>query len=534
MNTYLTIFIISICTSLLLTPILRRLCERAGLVDYPKDGRRVHTSAIPRLGGVAIFLSVSAALAFLPFIDNLITQAIRAEGSQVLAIVLPATLVFLFGVYDDIRGTNARLKFIVLGLAGALFYALGGNINAISIPFVGSVNLPPVLGFLATILWVVSISNAFNLIDGIDGLASGAALFASLVMLAVSLLLGNTLVTICTIALSGALIGFLRYNFNPASIFLGDSGALFIGFILAALAAQRAQKASTAVAVIIPLMAFGLPVIDTSFAIARRLISGKPVFQGDREHIHHMLLARGWSQRRTVFVLYAVCALFALLALLFVSDSEGRLTGLILLIVGAAIILAAGRLRYHEMDEFKASMKRNLAERRIRAANHVRIRRASRALSEVTTLDKLFEAVQEMLESSEFIYATVQAGHQSDAEINRRALSQGNGARSLRTAKIHNGMISWSWERGDIEAEEIVGSSHFWVLRLPLATEDAELGYINFYRSIDSDHLLLDINYICHLFQKEMSKAFERVLMAAKLSEPGPRVFAKAVSSAGD
>ena len=534
MNTYLTIFIISMCASLVLTPILRRLCERAGLVDDPQDDRRVHTIAIPRLGGVAIFLSVSAALAFLSLMDNLITQAIKAEGSQVLVVILPATLVFFFGVYDDIRGSNARLKFAVLGLAGALFYFLGGSINAISIPFVGSVSLPPVLAFPATILWVVGISNAFNLIDGIDGLASGAALFASLVTLAVSLLLGNTLVTVCAIALSGALIGFLRYNFNPASIFLGDSGSLFIGFILAALSAQRGQKASTAVAVVIPLMAFGLPVIDTGFAIARRFISGKPVFQGDREHIHHMLLARGWSQRRTVFVLYAVCALFALLALLFVNDAEGKLTGLVLFIVGAAIILAAGRLRYHEMDELKASVKRNIGERRIRAANHIRIRRASRALSEARTLDKLFEAVQEMLESSEFVYATLQAGHQGDGEINRKALNEGNGARSLRMAKIKDGMISWSWERGDIEAEEIIGSSHFWVLRLPLATGDTELGYMNFYRSIDSDHLLMDINYICHLFQKEISEAFERILIAAKLSELKTNVLRKAVSSAGD
>ncbi|HEX8141799.1 MAG TPA: MraY family glycosyltransferase [Pyrinomonadaceae bacterium] len=520
--------------SLVLTPILRRLCQRAGLVDSPQDDRRVHTSAIPRLGGVAIFLSMSAALTFLALMDNLITQAIRAEASQVLVVVLPATLVFLFGVYDDIRGADARLKFTVLGLAGTLFYFLGGSINAISIPFVGSVSLPPVLSFMATILWVVGISNAFNLIDGIDGLASGAALFASLVMFAVSLLLGNTLVTVCTIALSGALIGFLRYNFNPASIFLGDSGALFIGFILAALSAERGQKASTAVAVVIPLMAFGLPVIDTGIAILRRFISGKPLFQGDREHVHHMLLARGWSQRRTVFVLYAVCALFALLALLFVNDAEGKLTGLVLFIVGAAIIIAAGRLRYHEMDELKASMKRNLGERRIRAANHVRIRRASRALSEAKTLDKLFEAIQEMLESSEFIYATVQAGHPGEADINRRALTEGKGAGSLRAAKIKDGMISWSWERGDIEAGEIIGSSHFWVLRLPLATENMELGYINFYRSIDSDHLLLDINYICHLFQKEMSQAFERVLVAARVSELKTNALRKAVSSAGD
>lgn len=533
MNTYITVFIISLSASLVLTPILRRLCERFGLIEGAKGARHVHTGAIPRLGGVAIFCSMLIALGFLLFIDNLVTHSLRSNGQQLVAVLVPATLVFLFGIYDDVRGADARLKFIMLGSAGVIFYFLGGSINAISVPFIGSVNLPPVLAFLGTILWVVGISNAFNLIDGIDGLASGAALFASLVMLAVSLLLDNTLITVCAIALSGALIGFLRYNFNPASIFLGDSGSLFIGFLLAALSAQRGQKASTAVAVVIPLMAFGLPVIDTGFALVRRFISGKPLFQGDREHIHHMLLDRGWSQRRTVFVLYSVCAIFALLALLFVSDAEGRLTGFILFVVGAAIILAAGRLRYHEVDEVKASMKRNLGERRIRAANHLRIRRASRTLSEAKTLNELFDAVQQMLESSEFVYATLQIGREGEAETNSRALALGNGARSLSRVKINKGLITWAWERGDIRAEEIVGSNHFWTLRLPLATERSELGYINFYRCIESDHLLMDINYICHLFQKELSQAVERILDAAKRDEAKTTERVK-IASVGD
>src|SRR4029077_7800363 len=176
--------------------------------------------------------------------------------------------------------------------------------------------------FILTLVWIVGIANAFNLIDGIDGLACGSALFSSLVLLILSLIHGRVMVTAIALVLTGALAGFLRYNFNPASIFLGDSGSLFVGFSLAALSLQGSQKSSTAVAVAIPILAFGLPVVDTSVSIARRFLSGKPIFQGDREHIHHMLLERGWSQRRVALVLYGVSALFGLLAMLFVNSGN--------------------------------------------------------------------------------------------------------------------------------------------------------------------------------------------------------------------
>jgi hypothetical protein len=386
----------------------------------------------------------------------------------------------------------------------------------VTVPFVGSFELPPVLGFGVTLLWVVGISNAFNLIDGLDGLATGASLFAALVMLGVSLVNGRTLVTVVSIALVGALIGFLRYNFNPASIFLGDSGALFIGFLLAALSVTGTQKASTVVAVAIPLMAFALPVIDTGFTIARRLVSGKPLFEGDREHIHHMLLERGWSQRRVAFALYGVCALFGLLALLFTSDGGGgKLTGLVLLITGAAIILTAGRLRYHEVDEMRAGLMRNFGERKIRAANHNRVRRASRSLSKAGTLGELLGAVRDVLELGEFVYASVQLGRGGDYETSERVLALGNGDRRLRGAELRGGLICWDWERGDVEAKEVMGSHFFWTLRLPLSTDTAGWGYINLYREFGGDGLLMDVNYLSNLFQKEMALAAERIFTNA-------------------
>src|SRR5947207_11209311 len=199
-------------------------------------------------------------------------------------ILIPATLVLCFVIYDDLRGTNATIKFAVLGLIAALFFWMGGRIDVLAIPFFGSIRLPGTLAFVVTVLWLVGIANAFNLIDGMDGLASGAALFSSLVILIFSFSSETYFMIVIALVLCGALAGFLRYNFNPASIFLGDSGALFVGFTLAALSVLGTHKATTAVAVVIPILAFGLPVVDTGVTIARRLISGKPVFQGDNEH----------------------------------------------------------------------------------------------------------------------------------------------------------------------------------------------------------------------------------------------------------
>jgi len=524
LNTYFALFLIAVFSSLTITPLIRRLCERFNLLDVPLDGRRVHTKAIPRLGGVAVFLSFVIALSTLPFVNNLLTQSLRPLRSELLLILLPATLVLLLGIYDDLRGANATVKFIGLGLIASLFYALGGRIHVFALPPFGSIHLPSTLSFVITVVWLVGIANAFNLIDGMDGLACGAALFSSLVILGVSLAGENPLMIVVTLVISGALVGFLRYNFSPASIFLGDSGALFVGFTLAALSVFGAQKATTAVAVIIPILAFGLPVVDTGVTMARRLISGRPVFQGDREHIHHMLLARGWSQRQVVFVLYGVCAAFGLLATIFTKTSS-PLTGLVLFVIGVAVIVALGHLRYHEMDEIRAGVKRNLGDRRIRVANNIRVRRASLALSKASDLGELLETVGQMLEFGEFVYAQAQLGKVGEPEEAERALRMAGKSRATKRAELRGGRISWFWSRDHRDGEEIESSRHYWSVRLPLSTKEADWGWINLYREFDSEPLLVDMNYLCDLFRRELSAATERVLhekeghtAAAKLS----------------
>ena len=517
MKSYFALFLISATASLVLTPLLRRFCERYRLVDEPLDDRRVHEKPVPRLGGIGIFLSLLIALSALPLLNNLLTHTLRPDRRGIIVYLVCGLLVLLLGVYDDLRGANARVKFAGLAGVAVLFYVLGGRIVTLSIPFVGSVTLHPILGFLLTVIWVVGIANAFNLIDGVDGLASGSALFSSLVLFSVSLIQGRPLVAVIALVLTAALAGFLRYNFNPASIFLGDSGSLFVGFTLAALAILGSQKASTAVAVAIPILAFGLPVVDTSVSIARRFLSGKPIFQGDREHIHHMLLQRGWSQRRVALVLYGVSALFALLAMLFVNSGNG-LTAVLLFVLGVVVVLALGRLRYHEVDELRASVRRNIGERRARLANNLRMRRACRAVSSASTLDELFDGVLEVLELGEFAYAAARLSCNGDLEVNETAVALAARDGSMCFGVMSEGRILWTWKRSEFNNVDVVGSDRFWAMRLPLGSEQGSFGYLNLYRQFNADGLLFDINYLTTAFQPAVAQAAERIFLTARES----------------
>ena len=528
MKTYFALFLIATIVSLVATPLMRRLCERFKLLDVPRDGRRLHRTAIPRLGGVALFLSCLSALSLLPFVDNLLTDTLGALRSEFLMLAIPATLVLLVGVYDDLKGTNAIVKFAALGLISTLFYAMGGRIDALSVPFFGPVQLPVLLSFVITIVWLVGITNAFNLIDGMDGLAAGAALFSSLVILGVSVSHERTLMIVVSLVLCGALAGFLRYNFNPASIFLGDSGALFIGFVLAALSVLGTQKATTAVAIAVPVLAFGFPVVDTAMTMARRLVSRNPVFHGDDEHIHHMLLARGWSQRRTVLVLYGVCAVFGLVALIFPATGS-KLTGFMLFVISVAVIIAVGHLRYHEVDEIRAGVKRTVADRRLRVANNIRVRRAARALSKASDLHEMFEATRHMLDFGGFTFANAQVGQAGRAEINERAFNASLQRHPKQHLELRNGRVAWQWSADGTDAKEEFRSRSEWSFRLPLVKNGVEWGWLNFYHSLDGETLLVDTNYLSDLFRREFTDAVARILTVHEMPVMAIDVTAKEV-----
>ena len=329
-----------------MVPFVRKYAILNDVLDDDGDIRRIHNGSIPRLGGVGIYLAFYLPFLGFLFYQNRISNFLLSDIRQFLGLLICSTIILGLGIYDDIKGANAGKKLVVQTIAAIILYLFGFEIQNITNPFGNPIHL----GWLSlpiTIFWLVGLSNAFNLIDGIDGLASGVAFFATSSLLAVALFLDNILPSLFTAALAGATLGFLRYNFNPAKIFMGDSGSLFLGFTIAAISIHGSQKAHAAVAILIPIVALGLPIMDTLLAIARRVYRGLPIPTADKEHIHHKLIRYGFSHRRTALVLYGFCIVLSSLAVLLTISST-VLVGIILAFLGLFVFWWIKRYRIFE------------------------------------------------------------------------------------------------------------------------------------------------------------------------------------------
>jgi UDP-GlcNAc:undecaprenyl-phosphate/decaprenyl-phosphate GlcNAc-1-phosphate transferase len=317
---YLLLGLSSAALALLLTPVVGRISALLGLVDAP-GGRKVHTQSVPRLGGVAVVASAAIALflitAFTPIAASGMLPALQP-------LLLGGLLIFLAGVVDDVRGLGPAPKLATEFIAAGVAMASGLLIERITI--LDTTWTLQWLAYPVTAAWIVGVTNAFNLIDGVDGLAPGIGAIAGAACGAILIVRGHAPEAMLLAAFVGAMLGFLVYNFEPASIFLGDSGSLVTGFLLATTAIAGWQKGATALASAVPLLIFALPIADAGLTLLRRTLA-RPVAGGslrtlplrivepDREHIHHRLLAMGWSVRYTVIVLYGVTALLSILAL---------------------------------------------------------------------------------------------------------------------------------------------------------------------------------------------------------------------------
>jgi UDP-GlcNAc:undecaprenyl-phosphate GlcNAc-1-phosphate transferase len=341
MWTFALAFLISFAVATIGTPVARRLAIRWGVVDKP-DERRIHAGSIPRLGGIAIAVGFFAPLTGLLVVYGDVGAMFKAEIEKVVGIYAGGLAILGLGVYDDIRGIGAVGKFSVQFAVAGLLYWLGFRMTALSTPFGGTVEL----GWLSapvTFIWVAGVINAINLIDGLDGLAAGVALIAVSTIFGLSLMGEQPLMALFTSALGGALVGFLVFNFNPATIFMGDSGSMFIGFVLAAASLQTSTKSSTAVAIFAPLIALGLPLLDTAAAMIRRLRRREPMFLADRDHVHHRLLALGLTQRKAVLILYAFSVLLAGAAFA-ITAADGVQSAILLAALGLGVWVAALKL----------------------------------------------------------------------------------------------------------------------------------------------------------------------------------------------
>lgn len=336
-------FALAALIAYLLTPAVWRLAMRTGAVDQPDvkpGGRHIHDKPTPRLGGLAIFAGFTVAIAVAAFVSHV------PDWERLLELWCGALLIVLVGVADDYFELPAKLKLAGQILAAIILVATGNVVDWISNPWAqGPFPGMSYIGYWGvplTVFWLVGITNTMNLMDGLDGLAAGVGGIASVTLLLVAWQEGQLYVMIVAAAIAGAALGFLPYNFHPANIFMGDTGSMLLGFVLGALAVQGTLKSATTIALAVPLLALGLPILDTSLAIIRRCVHGRSIFQADKGHLHHRLLALGLSQRQAVLILYFVSGCFGLSAVAL-ADVSSRLVAVTLLLVGLGLTMAIGR-----------------------------------------------------------------------------------------------------------------------------------------------------------------------------------------------
>ncbi len=330
-----TALITALLISFVATPVVKSLAQKVGAVDVPKDGRRMHDHPIPRMGGLAIFLGFT--LAVLVFAD--LTR-------QLQGMLLGAVIIVVLGIFDDIYALRASFKFVVQIIAALVAVLYGGNvISVLSNPNIFSSNPWWVLGPLSipvTVLWIVAITNAVNLIDGLDGLAVGVSTISSMTLLVIALTVADWEVAVLMGALAGACIGFMPYNLNPAKIFMGDTGSTFLGFVLAVVSIQGLFKFYTIISFAVPFLMLGLPIFDTAFAFIRRIAHGQSPMSPDRSHVHHRLIDMGFNQKQAVAVLYVISAILGLSAV--VLTTSGALKAMMLLLALCAAGAVSARL----------------------------------------------------------------------------------------------------------------------------------------------------------------------------------------------
>jgi UDP-GlcNAc:undecaprenyl-phosphate GlcNAc-1-phosphate transferase len=361
MNSLIWLGCVSFALSLILTPIFRDIFKSYRVVDQPDGGRKIHKYAIPRVGGMAIALSYVGCF----FVVPLLSKNPFEDKLALVWNVLPAFgVIFAVGVIDDLFGLKPWQKlFGQVAAAGLAYWAGVRVVDVVGIHAESWWSLP------VTILWLLTCTNAFNLVDGMDGLAAGVGLFATLTIFLAAILHGNTPLAMATFPLAGCLLGFLCYNFNPATIFLGDSGSLLIGFILGSFGVVWTQKSATFLGMMAPLMALSIPLVDVGLAILRRALKRQPIFAADRGHIHHMLLDRGLTPRRAVLLLYAICSVVAVLSLVAnMVENDNRLSAFVIVLFCAVTWIGIQYLGYTEFSVagrmiFRGDFQRSLKGR---------------------------------------------------------------------------------------------------------------------------------------------------------------------------
>ncbi len=496
MRTYALLLTLSFLSAVLVTPRVRKLAHRFGWLDRPNP-RKVHTVPTPRLGGVAIIISFAIALPPLFIIHNQITDGLRRQWPQLESIAAALGVIFILGVIDDIVGVPPYIRLLVEAGCGLWIFFHGVSIGRIANP-VGHLWLVGIWSLPLTVIWLVGITNAFNLVDGIDGLAAGVALFAIFALALVSVLVGNLALIALLAALAGATAGFLLFNFQPATIFLGDSGSLVLGFALASLSVLWGQKSSLAVAVVGPILIFGFPILDTGLAITRRFFSGAPVMASDREHIHHQLLRLGLSPRRVVLILYTACFVCSVITLLLVHAQAGAALFILVAAFAGAWLVISG-LGYHEIGEINLTLRRGLLEQRGIIRQRVQLRKATEVIENANDLSELWNSIQEVARLFDFDYAEL---------VLTEELQAGNPPRKTSLDADSGWATYWqnrSGNRSGVQPEK------YWKVELPYHCNSGGVGRVVLARALDKEELHLRMDPFVRLLSSSITRGVARL-----------------------
>jgi len=486
----------SLALALVGTWAVRSWAIRRGFVDHPNDARRVHIKPTPNVGGIAIVASTLVA-----FVGWSFLVSPGAPRPEIIAMLVGGILVFGVGFWDDTKPLRPTTKFGLQVAIATLAYAGGVRIMGPDLGGFWLAQFGALAGFLITILWVVGTTNAFNLIDGSDGVAAGAALFASISMGLVLVLNGDPPGALMAAALIGSCLGFLYFNFPPATVFMGDCGALFLGYTLATLGVITTQTSSTLLALSVPVIAFGLPLLDTLVAIVRRYLRHQPIFSADRGHIHHRLQDLGFSQRRVAVLLYIACAGFASLSILLAAPNRPIVVP-VFVVAGAMLILGIRRLHVPELTELTQVFRRGFEQRSV-ISHNVRLHLAAERIADVTTAHDLVDTLIDVFSDSEFSSVGLWVDRQHGAGLEgHQAVSSNPRGYLLRAVN-----------------ERVLHPEQEYEIRMPLVFRDGRTGHLSLYRDSSGPRLFSDIRLVARRLVPELTRALDRLAAGAPSGE---------------
>ena len=336
-------FLLAFIVSFMATPYTMKVAEKIGAVDIPKDKRRMHKKAMPKFGGPAVIIGFLVSVIYLLIVmsteHTIDLFGPEQYGKKLLGMFLGIVVISITCIVDDIKTIKPITKLIGQVLAAIIVVVFGIRIDEFTLPFIQSQEIEGFLSMLITVLWIVGVTNAINLIDGLDGLSSGISVISSISLLVIFVLNGSPFIAIVLItALAGALVGFLPFNFAPAKTFIGDTGSNFLGFSLSIISILGVAKTYTAAVIVLPLIVLGLPIFDTLWAIIRRLIKGKSIkaiFKADKGHLHHRIVAKGFSQKQAVLILYGISATFGIFAVILLDSGIWKALSFLLMVIVA-------------------------------------------------------------------------------------------------------------------------------------------------------------------------------------------------------